>query len=197
MSLITISVSNEKDKKAVIWVSTVIYTLIGLSVIALMLAVVKPKLEEMKDSFVISQTISALNELDSIIVEIRQAVGSTRGYDLYLSRGELKIHCVEGTLTQYIEWYLPDSNYMFSEATEEGEEPIVVPAAGNIKGFTIVGNGNRFSVTLRLYYNELDLTFNGKDEDKILQPAKTHYSLWFENRGVGPKGKQQIDISLL
>jgi len=195
MSPITISVSNEKDKKAVVWVSTVIYTLIGLSVVALMLAVVSPKIAEMKDSFVTSQTISALNELDGIITEIRQNVGSTRGYDLYLSKGEFKIHCVEGTLTQYIEWYLSDSSYMFSEATKPDEEPLVV-TTGNIKGFT-VDYGNRYAITLRLYYNELDLTFNGKDEDKTLQPAKTPYNLWLENRGVGPKGKQQIDISLL
>lgn len=185
----------KKNKKAVVWVSTVIYTLIGLSVIALLLAVVSPKISEMKDSFVISQTTSALDEFDNIIVEIRQAVGQTRGYDLYLSRGVLFIHCKEGTLNQYIEWYLKDSHYMFSEATEPTEDEIWVSVAGNIKGFT-EKRGNLFAVTLRLYYNDLDLTFNGADvDDKTLQPAKTAYNLWLENKGL-KAGKQQIDISL-
>lgn len=193
--------SKGKDKKAVVWVSTVIYTLIGLSVIALLLAVVRPKIAEMKDSFVISQTISALNEFDAIITEIRQAVGNTREYDLRLSEGEFKIHCSESVIPgkgriQYIRWYLPDSNHMFSEATQPGEEPIVIPVAGRIKAYT-EKRGNVFAVTLTLDYSELDLTFNGKDDDKTLQPAKTHYSLWLENVGTRIEGKQHVDISLL
>lgn len=188
--------NNRKNKKAVIWVSTVIYTLIGLSVMALLLAVIRPKIAEMKDSFVIKQTVSALSELDGIIVEIRQAVGNTREYVLYLSRGEFKVHCEEGT--QYIEWSLPDSHYMFSEPSELSN-PIWISVAGSIKGFT-QKRGSLYAVTLRLNYGSdygnLDLTFNGADKDKTLQPAKTAYSLWLENKGLNLAGKQQIDISL-
>jgi len=175
----------KRNKKAVIWVSTVIYTLIGLSVIALLLAVVRPKIAEMKDSFVIRQTISALNELDDAITEIRLATGNTRRYDLYLSRGELRIYGWNDT----VEWYLSDSHYMFSE-------PGVPYQTGNIIVATEKSD-DRFSVTLTLDYSYLDITFSGENGEKLLSPAKTPYVLFLENKGPkSPGGKPQIDITL-
>ena len=56
-----------KRKKGVVWVSTIIYTLIGLSVIALLLAVINPKIKEMKDSFVVKQSMVALGDFDDIV----------------------------------------------------------------------------------------------------------------------------------
>jgi len=172
-----------RNKKAVIWVSTVIYTLIGLSVIALLLAVVRPKIAEMKDSFIISQTISALNELDDAITEIRQAPGNTRRYDLYLSRGELRIYPNESV----IEWHLSDSYFRYSELDMPYQ-------AGDIRAITRKSD-DRFAVTLTLDYSYLDITFDGLREEKLLQPAKTPYILFLENKGLRID-KQWIDITL-
>ena len=56
-------------KKGQVWIETVIYTLIGISLIALVLAFVMPKLNEKKDKLVIEQAAGALRELESKIDE--------------------------------------------------------------------------------------------------------------------------------
>ena len=173
----------KKDKRAVVWVSVVIYTLIGLSVMAMLLAVIRPKIAEMKDHFIIKQTIDTLNEFDSTIMDIRQTTGNTRLFKMFLSRGEFRLNCLDDR----IEWYIKDSGTMFSE-------PGIPVQMGNIIVIT-EKRVDLFGVTLRMDYTILDLQFNGKDEDKTLQPADIPYNIWLENKGV-VCAKQTIEISV-
>ena len=45
-------VSKRSDKKAQVWIETVIYTLIALALIGTVLAFVKPKIQEIQDKIV-------------------------------------------------------------------------------------------------------------------------------------------------
>ena len=181
-----------KSKKGdATWISTVLYTLIGLSIMGLLLAFIRPKIAEMKDSFIIEQTVTSMNDFDGLVSEIRLATGNKRSYNMHLSRGQLVIDGVNDE----IRWYLPDSSYQFSEV----DVPI---QTGNLN--IITGKaGDKFSITIGLNYSllNLNITYNNQDVEQILQAAKVVYPLWVENKGAPfiasdqPRGKQQLDIS--
>ena len=52
-------------KDGQVWVETVIYTLIGLAIIALVLTAALPKINAKKDEMMIEQSIEALGNIDS------------------------------------------------------------------------------------------------------------------------------------
>ncbi len=163
-----------KNKKAVVWVSTVLYTLIGLSIIAMLLAVLNPKIKEMKDSFVVKQTIVALGDFDDIIPDIKKATGNRRLYELYLSQGNFVFDCVNNK----VEWTLEDSDYAASE--------IGVPyQTSNIIITTQKVGDKKYSVNLKIDYSPTDLTCGvNEDENEILlQPASASYRIYAENKG--------------
>ena len=53
-----------RNKKGQVWIETVLYTLIGISLIGLVLAFVTPKINEAKDRAVVEQTINSLSTFD-------------------------------------------------------------------------------------------------------------------------------------
>ena len=177
------------NKFAVVWVSTVLYTLIALSIIGMLLAVVRPKLAEIKDRFITEQTVNAMNDFDKLVFDIRKATGNRRSYELKLGRG---IMTISGG-GNYLEWVLGDSSYQASELGATVE-------AGRLN-MTTAKIGDNFVVTLNLKYNDINLTVNDADEDKVLQPSATPYKIQIENKGAAgtptvTRSLQQIDIEV-
>ena len=80
-----------KNKRGQIWVETVLYTLIGLTLIGIVLAIVTPKINESRDRIVVEQSIESLKIFDEKIKEVSEnAVGNTRVISQFeLGRGEL------------------------------------------------------------------------------------------------------------
>ena len=58
-----------KNKLGQIWVETVIYTLIGIAIIGIVLAIAQPKIEAKKDEVIIEQAIESLGNIDEKIGE--------------------------------------------------------------------------------------------------------------------------------
>ncbi|MBI5148699.1 hypothetical protein HZA33_03395 [Candidatus Pacearchaeota archaeon] len=174
-----------KRKLGQIWVETVIYTLIGLAVIGLLLAIARPKIAQTQDDFVIKQTISAMNELDKKVSEVKQAVGNRRIVEFQLSRGTLTID----STTETISWVLTGSNFMFSE-------PGTQASIGRINALTKKVS-DKYDVTLTMDYNGIiSMTTNNIDNKLVtLQTAKTPYNILIENVGED-NGKVKIDISI-
>ncbi len=82
----------KKSKKAQVWIETVVYTLIFLALMATILIVAKPKIEQIKERTIIEQTISFLNVLDSSILDARsKAAGTQIPVDFLIKRGKLII----------------------------------------------------------------------------------------------------------
>jgi len=177
------------NKLAVIWVSTVLYTLIALSIIGMLLAVVRPKLAEIKDRFITEQTVNAMNDFDKLVFDIRKATGNRRSYELKLGRGEMTISGAEN----YLEWILKDSKYQASELGATIE-------AGRLN-MTTTKVGDNFVVNLKLKYTDINLTVNNADEDKVLQPSATPYKIQIENKGASgvpeeTRSLQRINIEV-
>lgn len=168
-----------KEKKAIVWISVVLYTLIGLAVISLMLAVIRPKIAEIKDATIIDQTVKMLNDFDSVIQRARQATGTRLSYRLQLNRGEFIID----PNTDSVQWILEDSSVMYSEPGEKY-------SVGNINYITEKYSG-KYKVTLSLDYT-INITSDKIDDvNKTLHSSKNPYKLWVENIGGGV-----IDVSV-
>ena len=182
-----------KTRKAQVWVETVIYTLIGLAIIGLLLAYAKPKIDSMKDKYIIDQTIDLMNKIDLKITETKLgAEGNKRIIpELKISKGKLSIYGAysqDGAGTNDgIVWSL-DSKYKYSEVGAE------IPV-GNLKVKT-EGSGP-WTVTLNLTYSDADLTYNGRDELYEINAAPTPYSLTIENNGTTAfNSKRKIDLKI-
>jgi len=164
-------------KKGQIWVETVIYTLIGLGIIGIMLAVIQPKISAQKDKLIIEQTIEIMkNEIDT---RMDISPGNVRQLDLKLSKGNLFI---DGE-NDKIYWILEESKYKFSEVGDEIE-------LGRVKVKT--EGEEPWKITLKLDYLGLDLKYDGKDFIKEIEATASLYIITFENLGISESGPKQI-----
>jgi len=180
-----------KKNKAQVWVETAIYSLIGLTIIAILLATAMPQIEKMKDKSVVTQTLTALNELDNKIIEIKQAPGNVRIIYLKLTKGNLNIDSENNKIIYTLE----NTKLEISEANDpETEEPTIIEE-GNIKLRTDK-YGRNFNIILTLDYSDMDITYQGADTERILQAGSTDYKLKIENPGDDPV-KAHIDIDVI
>lgn len=169
-----------KNNRGQIWVETVIYTLIGLSVIGILLAVATPKINEMKDRLRINEAIDILSAIDSKINEVKVAPSNIRYYDLTIAKGKVILNASANTLTWIIE-----TNYKYSE-------PGTLYPLGELNILT-TGDGY-YTVSLERKL-DFDLTVNGLDTGaKTLEVASRPYSLAIKNTG-SYSGNLRIDIA--
>lgn len=161
----------KKNRKAQIWVSVVIYTLIGITAIGLLLVALQPRIKEARDSITIKQTVEALHIFDSALRSTLIAPGNKRQVEFKLSAGELRINAIDNK----IEWTMKSSK----EYSEPGFEGI---KEGTIGIFT--EEGNPWKITLTLDYKGVAyITFNNQDKDKLLPKAGKPYLISIENLG--------------
>ena len=174
------------QKKAVVWVSTVLYVLIGLAVIGMLLAVLKPKIAEIKDKFITDQTMQSLNNMDNTILKLRETAGNRFVFPLSLNKGNFVI---DGA-NEKIYWTMI-SNYQLSEENTPIQE-------GRInESTTKVGELWNITLELNYKYDNVDFIINGEEKGiKALSPASTIYKIWIENKGINQAGKQQIDFKV-
>jgi hypothetical protein len=167
-------------KKGQIWIETVIYTLIGLTIIGLMLSIVIPKIEEKKDQLIIEHSIAMLNAIGDVIEDVRYyGVGNAGEIEVKIKKGKLIVDSKNNEIKFFIE-----SRHMHSE-------PNVTVSVGKIKVLTIK-KGNKYEVNLTLKYDNVNISWNGGEIIQIFNPAPTPYRLIITNLGKEPTN---IDFS--
>src|SRR3989344_2598826 len=107
-----------KSKRGQVWVETAIYTLIGLTVIGIVLSAAIPQIEKIKDREIIKQTIDALNVLNGKISESETTVGNVRILDFKIAKGRIEIN----SKGDFIKYTLEDSILELSQAGQEIKE---------------------------------------------------------------------------
>ena len=173
-----------KNRRGQIWVETIIYTLIAFALIGLVLAFVKPKIEEIQDKGIIEQSISVLEDIDLIIKTLGDP-GNQRIINLGISKGIFSIDGENNKLFFEIE-----SRYIYSEP---GKNVII----GNIIVLT-EKKGKINDVTLtRNYEEKYDITYQNMNELKKIGRTSTSYTLLIANKGVGALNKIIINIEVL
>lgn len=174
-----------KSRRGQAWVETVVYTLIGLSIIGIVLLVAMPKIGEMMDKATIEQTMTAMVELNQKVVITQATQGQTRKIDFRIKKGQLEIN-PEGE--NKIVFVLEGTN---AELSEPGVE---IPM-GDIILLTEVNaeDDDKFDISLILDYSgRYDVKFDAKDDEKILTQASIPYQLLIKNMGQGV-----LDVTLV
>lgn len=167
-----------RNKKAQVWVETVIYTLIGLVLIGTVLAFATPVIQKQQDKATIDRTVSAMNELDNGLINVKNSgVSNARVIDFLISEGSLTVDGVSNTISFQIDGIA----YAYSEV-----RTTVDISGTNIKSRTIE-QGNDFGTTLTLKYDEkVDLTYSKENKVITLVASPNSYRLIIENLGKVP-----------
>jgi len=173
-------------KRAQVWVETAIYSLIGLTIIAILLTTAMPQINKMKDKATISKATTSLNHFNNELNEILQAPGSVRLIYFKLSKGTLTFDYENEKII-----------YLLENTNLELSEPGIEIPEGELSLRTET-YGKKFNIFLTLDYSEnLNLT-HGDETIKILQPGTTDYKIKAENKGDAPiEGKIQIDLGVI
>jgi type II secretory pathway pseudopilin PulG len=174
------------NKKGRVWVETVLYTLIGLALIGLVLAIAMPRINETRDRATVEQTIDSLSILDGKIGEVLKAgPGNVRVFqDFQIKRGEIHINSVEDEIVFVID----DLSKPYSELgvpIEFGEITVLSES------------GAKFSTTsLTLKYGDVaDITYGGVDEARSFGMSVKPYKFSIKNAGdVNAEGMFLLEI---
>ncbi len=176
-------------KKGQVWIETVIYTLIGLTVIALILSFARPKIEEIRDKAVIDQTIESFNNIDKIISDIMVSSGNSRLVLFSLRKGDLNI---DGENDE-IRFVLENSKSVYSEPDKQ------ISLGKLYRGNLYVKTSGDEAKTVEVwldYSNLINLKYDEKEENKALEKASTPYRIFFENTG-NAGGLSNINVKII
>ena len=173
-----------KKKKGQVWVETVIYTLIAFVMIGLVLAFARPKIEELRDGMLITQSINMLKEIESTILNIG-VPGNQRMLELGMDKGELIIDGVEDRIIFEME-----SKITYSESGEVVHDGFLIVYTEKI------GETNIVTLT-RDYSDSYDIRYDGQDEIKTFPKSAVPYKLFLANEGKNELNEKIIiDISV-
>jgi len=176
---------NQKSKHSQIWIETAIYTLIGLTIIAILLSIAVPQVDKVKDKGIISQTENALNDLNIKILEASETPGNVRIVYFRLAKGRLEINSQNNS----IDYVLENTRLKLSEIGEKINEGDLILETQK--------SGDRYKVLISINYNDkINLTNSGNKKNMILQPGSTPYTLNIANKGYVGDENVNIDISL-
>jgi hypothetical protein len=180
-----------KNKKAQVWVETVIYTLVALTIIGLFLSFAKPKIEEIQDKASVEQSIQMLEDINSIILSIVEGgAGNQRVIDLGIKKGSLIINGNEDKII-----FEMDGKYTYTEPGANGTQGKYINV-GNILA-TTKKTGKVSTVTLISNYSNIyNITYQGEDKIKVVSRSSAPYKISLSNKGESG-GINQIDISLV
>lgn len=158
------------NKHGQVWVETVIYTLIAMVMIGLVLTFVQPKILELSDRAAVQQSLSMMNDINNVILDLSQSgSGNTRKVSLNLRTGSLE---VDGANDRIV-FALEKSHYQVSE-------PDTAVDYGDIIVFTHTVN-ELSNINMTLDYSQYNLTYQGAETVGTLTKASTPYSLFISN----------------
>jgi hypothetical protein len=178
-------IQKKRSNKAQIWIETVIYTLIGLTIIASMMYVILPKINQMNDKAIISQSVDSLNSIDTEIQNLLVSPANKREIFLNVKKGEYTINSEKDKLF----FVLKGTELLYSEVDEEIIDGEIIK--------TTRSRGEKYDVYLYLNYSYLNITFENKEINKTLTSASTAYRLLFENLGADSNNRINVNVRLI
>lgn len=171
------------ERKAQVWIETVLYTLLGIALIGIVLAIATPKINESRDRILVEQTIESMNVWDDRIGELLdRGPGNVRNIPAFtMKQGELIIN----STGEEIIFIVDGLSSPYSEVGVEIEE-------GNILLVSYDSGESSYVVLTLDYKNVSNITYAGLDEDKKFTAASTPYTFSLKNLGGQPYS--QIDV---
>jgi len=179
-----------KKKKAQVWIETVIYTLIALAMIGAVLSFAKPKIEQMQDKSLIEDSIRVMEDMNSIMMEVRKVSGNQRTFDLGIKKGEVTFDAGNNKIFFYI-----DSKYVYSQIGEEIQSGSVLIKTEEISP----KKEYRIHLTLDYSGSEFNLKLKDGSLTKKIVKASTLYKVYIVNQGkdaINPEGKTILELEI-
>jgi len=158
------------SSKGQIWVETMVYTLIAFALIGLVLAFVKPKIQETQDKGIIEQSVRILENID-LIIRTLGGPGNQRVLEVGLNKGTLFIDGVNDII-----YFKMESRYLYSQPGEDvnvGGITANTEKKGNINEVTLIKN----------YSGVYNITLQNIDQLKELTKAATPYKIVISDKG--------------
>ena len=163
-----------QSKKGQVWIETVIYTLIALAMIGAVLSFAKPKIEQMQDKAIIEDTVNVLENMNTIILDVRKVSGNQRVIDLGIKKGSFEINAVNDRIFFEIE-----SKYKYSQPGETIK-------SGSVEILTTeIISKKSYKISLTLNYPDYDLQLKNAPVDgkKKITKASSMYKIFIVNKG--------------
>lgn len=173
----------QKSIKGQVWIETVIYLLIAFIMIGMVLAFVKPKIEDSKDKTIIEQSVEVMGDIDDTITTIGSP-GNVRLVEISLKKGELVIDSGNDTL-----YFQMDSMHLYTEPGEKVQIGVVVAE-------TTKKTRDNLVVLSSNYTENYNFTYNDKEESKTLTKAAVPHKLIITNQGYDVQGRVIINFKL-
>lgn len=157
-----------------VWVETVVYTLITLSIMGIVLSVVTPKINQMNDKIVITQSTDSLNKFNEQIGETLTAAGNKREILLSVKKGEYVID----SSANKVSYILKDTSYMAGQ-------PGLVIKNGDVNMLTLEKSSKKYDIYLTIDYSKenLNIVYQNNELNKTLFSSPTAYRLVVEYLG--------------
>ena len=174
------------ERKSQIWVETVIYTLIGLTLIAIVLSIATPYLQTVKDKAVISQTVDALLVLHKELLVVADVVGNVRIVQFKILKGGITINELNDTI-QYV---LENTNAKYSE-------PGVPVTEGDLVYLT-EPYARRYTIFVTIPFTNFDIINENEQAITLLPAGGVLYKIKIENEGFNEtSGKIMIRVGTI
>jgi hypothetical protein len=172
-------------KKSQVWVETVIYTLIALTIIGLFLSFAKPKIEEIQDKAIVEQSAEMLESMNSIILDITQSgPGNQRSIEIGIKKGAINISSLNNQIIFDVEGryaYTEPGNYV-----NVGKLIAYTEKKGSLYRVRLISN----------YAGVYNITYNGGKEERIIPKSPVPYRILVSNKGASGS-LTQIDFSIV
>jgi len=158
-------------KRGQVWIETVIYTLIALTMIGAVIAFARPKIEKMQDQSIIESSIEMIKQIDLLILDIKNSPGNVRTVEVKMKKGTMTIDGVEDILS-----FKMDGKYQYSELNKEIKDGSLIVKTTKINDLFRVE-------VLRRYSSVVNVTFSDEDNLKTLQSSSSSYKLIIASKG--------------
>ena len=172
-----------RGDKGQVWIETVIYMLIAFVMIGMVLAFIKPKIEEIKDKSILEQSVEILTNIEDTVDTIG-GPGNKRIVEISLKKGELEIDGVNDLLI-----FKMDSMHVYSEPGE-------IVQVGTLLAQTTKKTRDNLVTLTSNYSSSYNLTYHNQEESKALTRAAVPHKLTISNVGYDSKGRVIINFDL-
>jgi len=176
------------NKRGQVWIETVIYILIGMAIISILLAFIKPKIDGAMDKATIERGIEILTKIDSTINEIKFVSGNSRPMEIGLKRGEILVNSLNDTLIYLLE----DSKYEYSESGQR------IEVAGRYITVNSTTTAGKTDVKLILSYEgAFNISSEGRDLNLTIKKSPVVQTISIKNLIVEDSDYTVIDFELV
>ena len=177
---------DSKMKRGQIWVETVLYTLIAITLIGVVLSFVMPKITNASDKANIEQTIESMNIFDEKINAVLQAEDNSRPVDLLIKKGEFYIN----STSDEIIFAIPGVKEAYSQVNASIKRDRV----------NVLKKKEQKTQTVYIYLNytrRLNLSYSSEETNKKFSAAPRAYKFMIRNYGPGANNLNKINIDEL